>query len=387
MRVIPYARQHIDEADIEAVVETLRSDWLTQGPAVERFERSVREYCGAAHAVATCNATAALHLACRALDVGEGDVVWTSPITFVASANCALYCGARIDFVDVDETSGNLGTAALERKLELAARESRLPKAIIVVHLAGLPCDMESVHDLARRYGVRIVEDASHAIGAEYRDAKVGACRYSDITIFSFHPVKIVTTGEGGMALTNDEHLYRKMRLLRSHGISREQDDMERQPDGPWYYEQIDLGYNYRMNDIQAALGCSQMRRLPQFLEARRALASRYSDGLRHLPLVLPPPEENRRSAWHLYLVRIKASRTVKSRRAVYDALVQAGIRGNVHYIPVHMQPYFRRLGFAPGDFPVAERFYAGALTLPLYYGLQESEQRYVIETLTRVLG
>lgn len=376
--MIPYGHQDISDEDIRAVVEVLRSDWLTQGPAVERFEQAVAEYCGAPHALAMCNATAALHLACRALGLGPGDLLWTSPNTFVASANCGRFCGADVDFVDIDPRTYNMSVEELERKLLAAERQGRLPKVVIPVHFAGEPCDMQSIHTLAKRYGFYVIEDASHAVGARYRETTVGSCTYSDITVFSFHPVKIITTGEGGMALTRNRELHEKMLMLRSHGITRDPGKMTGVSSGAWYYEQLDLGYNYRMTDIQAALGASQMRRLDAFIERRHELACAYDAGLADLPLTLPSRADHNRSALHLYVIRLRAE-AGKSRDTVFDALRAAGVGVNVHYIPVHLQPYYRALGFKDGDFPETERYYKGSISLPLFYRLSDDAQRRVI--------
>jgi len=384
MKPIPYARQSIDRADIEAVVEVLRSDWLTQGPAVARFEQALAAYAGARHAVAASNATAALHLACLALGLGPGDALWTSPNTFVASANCARYCGARVDFVDIDPQTGNLSVAELERKLERAHSEKRLPKALLCVHFGGRPCNMPAIAALARNYGIAVIEDAAHAIGAEYGRGKVGNCAYSDVAVFSFHPVKIITTGEGGAALTNRGDLAERIALLRSHGITRDASRMLGPSHGPWYYEQLELGFNYRMTDIQAALGASQLSRIEQFVGRRRTLARRYAERLAGLDLALPPPDGDVKSAWHLYPVQLTGR---KSRRAVFDELRARQISANVHYIPVHLQPYYRALGFARGDFPRAEQFYDRALTLPLFPAMSEDEQDAVCEALREVLA
>ena len=381
---IPYGRQQISEEDIEAVVRVLRSDYLTQGPAVPAFEQSVARYCGAAHALAMNSATSALHVACLALGVGPGDRVWTSPVTFVASANCALYCGATVDFVDVDPATGNMSTDHLAVKLAQAERDGTLPKVVIPVHLCGRSCDMKAVHALSRRFGFAVIEDASHAIGARYDGAPVGDCRYSDITVVSFHPVKIITTAEGGMALTQDAALARRMERLRSHGITRDPADMTHALDGPWYYQQIELGFNYRMTDMQAALGVSQMSRLDAFVDRRHRLAARYAEALAALPLSLPPAEPEGRSALHLYVVRVGAGH---DRRAVFEALRARDIGVNVHYIPVHLQPYYAALGFRPGHCPDAERYYAGAISLPMHPGLSEADQDRVIGALRDALA
>lgn len=383
---IPYGKQDINEDDIQAVVDVLRSDWLTQGPAVPAFEGAVAKYCGVSHALAVNSATSALHLACRALDVGPGDLVWTSPITFVASANCALYCGAEIDFVDIDLNTANISIEALSIKLKQAEREDRLPKVIIPVHMGGLSCDMQAIAELAEQYGFRVVEDASHAVGGRYQDAPVGNCRYSDISIFSFHPVKIMTTAEGGMALTDDEHLARKMDLLRSHGVTRDPALMQGENHGSWYYQQVDLGYNYRMSDIQAALGLSQLQRLDQFVQRRTLLADRYDVLLKSLPVITAGRAPHCSSAWHLYVIRLELDQLEKGRRSIFEELRNAGLGVNVHYIPVHTQPFFEDRGFAKGDFPNAENYYASALTLPLFPKMTEVQQDRIVATLQEVL-
>lgn len=380
--MIPYGHQSISDDDVEAVVATLRSDWLTQGPAITAFENAVASRCEANFAVGTSNATAALHIACLALGVGPGDRVWTSPNTFVASANCARFCGADIDFVDIDPTTFNMSVDALAEKLERASAANRLPKVLIPVHFAGQPCDMAEIGALAQHHGIRIIEDASHAIGATYQGRPVGNSAHSDITVFSFHPVKIITTGEGGMALTNDPELARRMARLRSHGITREAEEMTGISDGPWYYQQVELGYNYRLTDLQAALGISQLGRLDQFLAKRKALAGRYDRLLAALPLTGQATMPDRDSARHLYPVKIAASQ----RRAVFDALRSHGIGAQVHYIPVHLQPYYRSLGFGPGNFPEAEAYYSQAISLPLFADLTHEQQDQVIYVLGKTL-
>ena len=386
MQVIPYGRQDIDQADLQAVLDVLQSDWLTQGPAITRFEELVAGYCGASHALAVSNATAALHLACRALGLGPGDRLWTSPNTFVASANCALYCGAEVDFVDIDPRTYNMSVSALEAKLEQAEKAGGLPKIVVPVHFAGQSCDMAAIRKLADRYGFAIVEDASHAVGARYLDTMVGSSRYSDITVFSFHPVKIITTGEGGLLLTNRQDLADRLALLRSHGITRDPAAMTAPSEGPWYYQQVDLGYNYRMTDIQAALGASQMRRLDAFIARRRELAQRYDVLLADLPVIRPWQSPDGASAYHLYPIRLDAERTSKGRREVFEALRESGIGVNVHYIPVHTQPYYQELGFRPGDFPEAERYYEGAISLPMYATLSNADQDRVVAALAEAL-
>ncbi len=384
--LIPYARQDIDQADIDAVVEVLRSDWLTQGPAIPRFEHRVTEYCGAKYGVAVNSATSALHLACLALGLGPGDRLWTSPNTFVASANCGLYCGASVDFVDIDPHTYNMSVAALTAKLEQAQTRGHLPKIVVPVHFAGQSCEMRAIRALGERYGFHIIEDASHAIGGRYEGYPIGDCRYSDITVFSFHPVKIITSGEGGMALTNDKALAEQMWRLRTHGITRDPAQMEDQSQEPWYYEQLELGFNYRMTDIQAALGVSQMARLGDFVERRRSLAAGYDAWLSDLPICKPRQTPDTQSAWHLYVIRIDPTRTNIDRRTLVTRMRAADIGVNVHYIPVHTQPYYRSLGFRPGQFPVAEKFYREAMTLPLYPGLTTQQQQACVAALTEVL-
>ncbi len=382
--MIPYGRQDIRVEDIAAVAAVLRSEWITQGPMVPRFEAAVAQSVGAAHAVAANSATSALHVACLALGLGPGDVLWTSPITFVASANCARYCGAEVDFVDIDPATRNMSVAVLEEKLVAASRTGRLPKIVMPVHFAGQSCDMRAIRALGEKYGFAIIEDASHAIGGHYVDAPVGSCRHSDITVFSFHPVKIITTGEGGMLLANDAALARRARRLTSHGITRDAAEMQGESEGSWYYQQIELGYNYRLTDFAAALGLSQLARLEEYVARREALAARYDALLAGLPLDRPGRVAGVRSSWHLYTVRLHDT---SRRRAVFDALRAAGIGVNVHYIPVHLQPDYRRLGFGPGDFPAAEAYYAGALTLPLHPRLTHAEQDHVVQTLRQALG
>ena len=382
MAMIPYGRQDISETDIQAVVDVLRSDFLTQGPAVPAFEKAVADYCGAGHAVTVNSATSALHIACLALGVGKGDIVWTSPITFVASANCALYCGADVDFVDIDPRTYNLSTERMAEKLAQAEKSGRLPKVVIPVHLCGQPCDMAGIHALSQRYGFKIIEDASHAIGGKYKGEPIGNCRYSDITVFSFHPVKIITTGEGGMALTNNENLAKRMQLLRSHGITRNEADMTHAPEGPWYYQQIELGFNYRMTDIQAALGLSQMSRLDEFVAKRHAIAKRYEQLLADLPVITPWQHPDGYSGLHLYVIRLKLAEIGKTHRQVFEALRAAGIGVNLHYIPVYRQPYYEDMGFKAGLCPEAERYYLEAISLPMYPNLTEAQQDKVIESL-----
>lgn len=383
---IPYGKQNINQADVDAVVDVLKSDFLTQGPQVPAFEKSVAQLVGAQYALAVNSATSALHIACLALGLGKGDVLWTSPITFVASSNCALYCGADVDFVDVDSQTYNMSIAALKLKLEQAKKENKLPKIVVPVHLCGQPCDMAKIYALSQEYGFKIIEDASHAIGGKYHDVYVGAGQYSDITIFSFHPVKIVTTAEGGMALTNDAQLAQKMDLLRSHGVTRNQDLMSKEPEGPWYYQQVDLGFNYRMTELQAALGVSQMHRLEQFVAKRHDIAKVYNQILQDLPVVLPYQLPETYSGLHLYVIRLKLDEISKTRKEVFELLREKGIGVNVHYIPVHTQPYYENIGFKQGDFPEAESYYASAISLPMYPDLTQPQIDYIYQSLKEIL-
>lgn len=380
--MIPYGRQSISQEDIHAVIEVLRSDFLTQGPTVPKFEKAIADYCGAAHAVAVNSATSALHIACLALGAGPGDHVWTSANTFVASANCARYCGAETDFVDIDPQTYNICPVKLADKLVEAEKSGTLPKIVIPVHIAGQSCDMTAIHVLAQQYGFRVIEDASHAIGGSYQDIKIGACRYCDITIFSFHPVKIITTGEGGMALTNNSELAWKMQLLRSHGITREPDRLENPPEGPWYYEQQMLGFNYRMIDIEAALGLSQMARLDAFVERRNAIARQYDRLLADLPLRIPTTTAGNVSSFHLYVVRTKSGQPGPDHRTVFERLRAAGIGVNLHYMPVYLQPDFVRLGFAPGLCPEAEKYAQSAISIPMFPGLTDETVRETVAAL-----
>lgn len=384
--MIPYGRQDISEEDIQEVVDVMRSTHLTQGPAVPRFEQAVLRHCNAKYAVATNSATSALHIACLALGLGSGDWLWTSPNTFVASANCGLYCGAKVDFVDIDPRTYNLCPNTLEEKLRAAEKAGTLPKVVIPVHLSGQPCDMRAIHELSKKYGFRIIEDASHAIGGRYLNEPIGNCRFSDITIFSFHPVKIVTSGEGGMAVTNNDKLAEKLALLRSHGITRTPSLMTKPMEGSWYYQQVDLGFNYRMTDLQGALGASQMNRLINFVARRHELAKRYNKLLADLPVVTPWQHKDGYSAFHLYVIRLKLNKIRPSHGDVFEALRAKGIIVNLHYIPVHTQPYYQKMGFRVGDYPEAEKYYSEAISIPLFPALKESEQDYVVESLKEAI-
>lgn len=384
-KVIPYGRQIITQADIAAVVEVLESDFLTQGPMVPKFEHAVTRYCGSNYGIATNSATSALHIACLALGLSKGDWLWTSPITFVASANCGLYCGANIDFVDICPDTFNMCVSDLEYRLKQAEKRGRLPKILVVVHFAGQPADMKRIKELSEQYGFRIIEDASHAIGSEYRGSKTGCCEYSDITVFSFHPVKIITSAEGGMALTNSKSLSNAMESYRSHGIAKDHDKIESPVDGPWFYEQQVLGFNYRMTDVLAALGCSQLQRVDEFIDARRALKARYDSLLSGLPLSCPQEAEDRRSSWHLYVVRVQGSDAESLRLTLFNHLRAHGIGVNVHYIPVHTQPVYQKMGFSKGDFPLSERYYESCLTLPLHAGLSHQDQDTVVARIKEI--
>jgi UDP-4-amino-4,6-dideoxy-N-acetyl-beta-L-altrosamine transaminase len=385
--VIPYGHQSIEQADIDAVIEVLRSDFITQGPMVPKFERDLEAICNVGHAVAVNSATSALHLACLALGLGQGDWLWTSPNSFVASANCGLYCGARVDFVDIDPKSYNLCTTSLRQKLEHAEKDGRLPKVVIPVHFAGQSCDMKEIHSLAKRYGFKVIEDGSHSLGGTYLGENIGNCRYSDITVLSFHPVKIITTGEGGAALTNDSRLAATMAKLRSHGITRVPDEMVKGVSTEkWFYEQNSLGFNFRMTEISAALGISQLKRLGEFINKRKVIAKNYNQSLTDQPLVLPRQNKDADSAWHLYVVQLDSSKTKIDRTTFYRELTAAKIGVNVHYIPIHTQPYYQLLGFKEGDFPVAEKYYKNTITLPIYPLLTHKDQMYVIDTIGEIL-
>jgi len=384
--MIPYGHQDISEEDIEAVVEVLRSDYLTQGPAVPVFEQVICDYTEAKYGVAVNSGTSALHIACLALELGKGDWLWTTPITFVASANCGLYCDAKVDFVDIDPITWNLSAEKLEEKLKEAEREGKLPKVIVAVHLCGLSCDMEKISNLSKQYGFSIIEDASHALGGQYQEKNIGNGQYSDISTFSFHPIKNITTGEGGMAVTNNPELAEKMRRLRSHGITSDPALMTHSKDGLWYYQQIELGFNYRMSDLHAALGISQLKRLDEFIANRRSIAKRYDQALSELPLQLPSKSktnsEESSSAYHLYIIRLQNSQRKSDRKTVLEALRDKDIQAHVHYIPLHTQPYYQQFGFKEGDFPEAENYYSEAMTLPIYSAMSNAEQDTVVREL-----
>ena len=384
--MIPYGKQDINQADIKSIIDVLQSETLTQGPQVPLFEKIVSEYCGVEYGVAVNSATSALHIGCLSLGLGKGDWLWTSPNSFVASANCGLYCDAKIDFVDIDPQTYNLSAAELEKKLIKAKQEGKLPKVVIPVHFAGQSCNMKKIHYLSQEYGFKIIEDASHAIGSKYLEKPVGGCQYSDITIFSFHPVKIITTAEGGLATTNSKEVAEKMRLFRSHGITRDKNLMSRSPDGDWYYQQVDLGFNYRMNELQAALGISQMQRLDEFVAKRHILQERYDSLLINLPIIKPYQDIDNYSSLHLYPIQIDLNKVSKSRGQVFNSLIESGVGVNVHYIPIHTQPYYLQFGFKEGDFLNSEAYYRGAMSIPLFHKMTTKQQDTVIETLKRVL-
>lgn len=380
--MIPYGKQDISKEDIQAVIDVLNSDFLTQGHIVPAFEDALSAFSDANHTVVVNSATSALHIACKALDVGPGDMVWTSAITFVASANCALYCGANIDFVDIDPVTNNISVDALSKKLEYAEANGTIPKVLIPVHLSGQSCYMKEIYELSKKYGFYILEDASHAIGGSYEDKKIGSCQYSDICVFSFHPVKIITSGEGGAALTNDHDLAHKMKLLSTHGITRDSVNMDFKPDGPWYYEQLYLGFNYRMTDLQAALGLSQLSRIDKFIERRNEIATRYNHFLSDLPIVLPVVPKQAYSSFHLYIIRLKLNEITKSHQQVFSDLREAGVGVNLHYIPVYHHPYYRDLGFKKGYCMQSEQYYREAISIPIYYGLNSQIQEKVVDVL-----
>ncbi len=385
--MIPYARQNISEQDIEAVARVLRSDFITQGPVVAQFEAAIAHYCNAQYAIAVSSGTAALHLACLALNVSKGDIVWTSPNTFVASANCALYCGASIDFIDIDPVTYNISIEVLQQKLAIARKNNQLPAVIIAVHFAGQSCDMQAIYKLSQEYGFKIIEDAAHALGADYQNHKIGSCRYSDISIFSLHPAKMITSGEGGLILTNNRTLADKVTLLRTHGISRDRSLMKGEPHGDWYYQQLELGYNYRVSDIQAALGLSQLTRLDEFVARRREIADYYNKQLNTLPVTIPQQNSDCQSSWHLYVIALALDKISKTRKQVFDELRQHNIGVHVHYIPVHTQPYFVNMGFKEQDFPNSISYYQQAITLPVFVDLRNETIDYIIHTLSEIIA
>ena len=385
--MIPYGKQDINQTDIDAVVSVLRSDFLTQGPQVPLFERALHTYCGAKFGVAVNSATSAIHMACLALDLGEGDWLWTSPNSFVASANCGLYCGAKVDFVDIDLKTYNMSVVELENKLIQAKQDNRLPKIVIPVHFAGQSCNMKKIHSLSKKYGFKIIEDASHAIGGKYLNKSVGSCQYSDVTVFSFHPVKIITTAEGGVAITNSKELYEKMQLLRNHGITRDEALMIKESDGGWYYQQIDLGFNYRMTELQAALGINQMKRLDEFVAKRHKLQERYDELLDGMPIIKPYQDKDCYSALHLYPIQIDLNKINKSRKQVFNEMREGGIGVNVHYIPIHMQPYYEQIGFKLGDFPNSESYYKHTISIPLFHAMSLNQQNSTARIIREVLS
>ena len=384
--MIPYGKQDINQSDIEAVIAVLKSDFLTQGPQVPLFEKNVSNYCNAQYGVAVNSATSALHVACLALGLGKDDWLWTSPNSFVASANCGLYCGAKVDFVDIDPKTYNLSVEELKKKLIQAKEDGKLPKIVIPVHFAGQSSDMQSIHKLSKEFGFKIIEDASHAIGGKYQDKPIGGCQYSDITVFSFHPVKIITTAEGGLATTNQKNLAEKMQLFRAHGITRDPNLMTKETDGGWYYQQIELGFNYRMNDLQAALGIVQMKRLDKFIVIRHSLKKRYDELLKDLPLITPVQSSDSYSSLHLYPIKLKLEQISKSHNEIFDELRQSGVGVNLHYIPIHMQPYFENMGFKKGDFPIAEDYYTRVISVPIYQNLIFETQDKVVSILKKIL-
>ena len=384
--MIPYGKQDINQSDIEAVIAVLKSDFLTQGPQVPLFEKNVSNYCNAQYGVAVNSATSALHVACLALGLGKDDWLWTSPNSFVASANCGLYCGAKVDFVDIDPKTYNLSVEELKKKLIQAKKDNKLPKIVIPVHFAGQSCDMQSIHKLSKEYGFKILEDASHAIGGKYLDKPIGGCQYSDITVFSFHPVKIITTAEGGLATTNQKELAEKMQLFRAHGITREPKLMTKKTEGGWYYQQVELGFNYRMNDLQAALGIAQMKRLDKFITIRHSLKQRYDELLKDLPLITPAQSLDSYSSLHLYPVQLKLEQLSKAHNQIFDELRKNGVGVNLHYIPIHMQPYFQNMGFKKGNFPIVEDYYSRAISIPIYQGLTTELQDKVVKVLKDLL-
>jgi len=385
--MIPYGKQDISEEDIQSVVDVLKSDFLTQGPMVPAFEKAVTDYCGAKYAFAVNSATSALHIACLALEVGPGDIVWTSPITFVASANCALYCGAEVDFVDIDAKSYNMSVSCLEEKLIKAEKSGLLPKVVIPVHLAGQSCEMDKIYILSQKYGFKIIEDASHAIGGKYKNNPIGGCQYSDITVFSFHPVKIITTGEGGMCLTNNSQLANLLNRYRSHGIVRHQSEMTAKSDGPWFYQQIELGFNYRMTDIQAALGLSQFKKIDDFVNLRHKIVEKYNESLGKDWITLPSQNKDTISSFHLYIIRVKVENKLISRSQLFEKLRNEGIMVNLHYIPIYKHPYYAKFGYNEIDYPNAELYYKEAISLPIYSSLIMDDIMKVVNTINTPTG
>lgn len=383
---IPYGRQDINQEDIDKVVEILRSDFLTQGPVVPAFENAVAKYCGAKHAVAVNSATSALHIACLAMGIGPGDLVWTSPNSFVASSNCALYCGASVDFVDIDPRTYNMSSECLADKLAEAEKIDKLPKVVIPVHMTGQACDMAAIYELSQQYGFEIIEDASHAIGSRYKNEPIGNGRYSAMSVFSFHPVKMITSGEGGMVVTNDSKLLKKLRIFRSHGITSNSEDMyPRASEQIWNYQQIELGFNYRMTDIQAALGLNQLKRLDEFVTKRQSIAKRYNQLFKELPIITPWQHEDSYSSYHLYLIQLNF-KDKNSHRRVYNELREHGVLVNLHYIPIYLQPYYEQLGFKEGYCPEAEKYYNRVISIPIYTKLLDEEQDHVVESIQKVL-
>jgi UDP-4-amino-4,6-dideoxy-N-acetyl-beta-L-altrosamine transaminase len=386
--MIPYGRQSISQDDIDAVVSVLNSDFLTQGPAVPSFENAVKKIVESKFAIAVNSATSALHLACLSLGVGKGDLVWTSAITFVASANCALYCGASVDFIDIEERTYNLCVNSLEDKLTKAKTAGKLPKVVIPVHLCGQSCDMERIYQLSLKYGFKIIEDASHSIGGRYHDNPIGSCEFSHVSVFSFHPVKIITSAEGGMCTTNDPVLAKKISLLRTHGITRDQRELVNNSEGPWYYEQISLGFNYRMTDLQAALGLSQLDRLEQFISKRNLIADRYIDDFNNSKIIFQKVTENTLSAYHLFVIQIEEIDAARSKKEIFEELREMGINVNLHYMPVYRHPYYQSLNsFKFEDFPNAERYYSTAISIPIFPDLDEKDRLHISNSILSLVS
>ncbi len=384
--MIPYGKQDINSNDIKEVIKVLKSDFITQGPVLPVFEKEIANFCKSKYAVAMNSATSGLHLSCLALGLSNNDYLWTSPISFVASANCGVYCGAKIDFVDIDENNFNIDTSLLEEKLIHAKKNNKLPKIVVCVHMCGQSADMEKFFKLSKEYGFKIIEDASHGFGGSYKKKLIGNCQFSDVTVFSFHPVKIITTGEGGAITTNDKEISKKIKLLRSHGITKDKQDFSNKDEGDWYYEQKYLGFNYRLTEIQAALGLSQIKRTAEFVSKRQKIAKRYDNLLKNLPLVTPKQEAYASSSRHLYVVKIKEGLTKTTHYEAFNFLRKNNIFVNLHYIPIHLQPFYKKMGFTKGDFPIAEKYYSEAISLPIYFSMSKAEQDYVIEKLNEVL-